>query len=589
VIGRRLVVLVAALVVGLAVPGAALAAAPVAVDDPGPQCGFNNFGGTFPMPEDYRGREQDWPGHADWMLTIPPCDLLTNDTDADGDALTVHILTQPSHGQVMLVTPTWFAYRPDPDWSTIAGNLPGGQWVSDSFTYCAFDGTECSNPATMKFWIAPINDPPTFTPGASMITVDEDSGAYSQPWATDMSPGPNEATQTVSFEMLNVAYTHPALFTVPPSIDSNGVLTFTPAPNQHGLFLVQVDAKDDGGIEDYQMGNQTLHPPDDTSDSTSFYINVVSVPDPAVAVDDELTVPQDSPDAWTVDVLDNDTLADEVLTEVTAVSDPDPGAAAITGNRQTVAYTVDPGFSGDDTFTYTVTGGSTATVTVHVTPTPNDTDPPIVTAPAERFLGQTVEATTTKLHLTWGATDTGSGIASYKLQVSTDGGTYHTITLPHATSTSVDRTITNGKTYRFRVRATDKVGNVSSYAYGPTVTAARHSQESPMVSYVGSWSKTTSSKALGGSARNATSPSKSATFAFTGFDVGWIATRTTSSGHAQVLIDGVLVTTLDLHSHSTEYRKLIYQHHFSTLGVHTIQIIPVGDGRVDIDGFIILR
>ena len=53
---------------------------------------------------------------------IPPCDLLSNDTDPDGDPLTVDILTQPAHGQVMLVSPQWYVYKPDPNFSTIAGS-----------------------------------------------------------------------------------------------------------------------------------------------------------------------------------------------------------------------------------------------------------------------------------------------------------------------------------------------------------------------------------------------------------------------------------------------------------------------------------
>ena len=61
---------------------------------------------------------------------------------------------------------------------------------------------------------------------------------------------------------------------------------------------------------------------------------------------------------------------------------------------------------------------------------------------------------------------------------------------------------------------------------------------------------------------------------FTGYDVGWIATRSTSSGKAQIFIDGVLVTTLDLDTSSTAYRKLVFQQHFPTLGAHTLQVQP---------------
>ena len=61
--------------------------------------------------------------------------------------------------------------------------------ISDSFTYRACDAFACSAPATMEYWVAPVNDPPTFTSGSD-VTVGEDSGAYSAQWATNISPGP---------------------------------------------------------------------------------------------------------------------------------------------------------------------------------------------------------------------------------------------------------------------------------------------------------------------------------------------------------------------------------------------------------------
>ena len=47
------------------------------------------------------------------------------------------------------------------------------------------------------------------------------------------------------------------------------------------------------------------------------------------------------------------------------------------------------------------------------------------------------------------------------------------MTLASATSTTIDRTLTTGATYRFRVRATDFEGNTSGYQYGPTFKAVR--------------------------------------------------------------------------------------------------------------------
>ena len=51
----------------------------------------------------------------------------------------------------------------------------------------------------------------------------------------------------------------------------------------------------------------------------------------------------------------------------------------------------------------------------------------------------------------------------------------------------------------------------------------------------------------------------------------------------------VLVATLNLHRSSTAYRQLIYARHFATLEAHTFEVRAVGDGRVELDAFEILR
>ncbi len=67
----------------------------------------------------------------------------------------------------------------------------------------------------MRIWVAQVDDPPTFDPGAAEVVVDEDSGAYSQPWATNVSAGPpNESYQVVHFEVETDLNGVPDLFAV---------------------------------------------------------------------------------------------------------------------------------------------------------------------------------------------------------------------------------------------------------------------------------------------------------------------------------------------------------------------------------------
>ncbi|MBL0742481.1 gliding motility-associated C-terminal domain-containing protein [Chryseolinea lacunae] len=101
------------------------------------------------------------------------------------------------------------------------------------------------NSASQSFniTITPVNDPPTFR-GGTDVTVLEDSPALSLLWADNMSAGPGESTQRVSFHVNGY---DPALFHHPPAIDANGLLTFTPAHNANGTTSMTVTIEDDGG------------------------------------------------------------------------------------------------------------------------------------------------------------------------------------------------------------------------------------------------------------------------------------------------------------------------------------------------------
>jgi hypothetical protein len=79
------------------------------------------------------------PDSANTLLGIPvTIAVLSNDTDPDGDPLTVTNLTQPSRGNVVL----------NPD-NTVTYNPPLLFLGSTTFTYTANDGTMDSLPATV--------------------------------------------------------------------------------------------------------------------------------------------------------------------------------------------------------------------------------------------------------------------------------------------------------------------------------------------------------------------------------------------------------------------------------------------------------
>src|SRR5262249_315472 len=97
---------------------------------------------------------------------------------------------------------------------------------------------------TVSLAVNPSNKAPSFVKGPA-VSVVNNAGAISIPgWATSISAGAGESSQTVTFVVTN---NNNALFSVQPTIAANGTLTFTPAPGAKGQALVTVSLKDNGG------------------------------------------------------------------------------------------------------------------------------------------------------------------------------------------------------------------------------------------------------------------------------------------------------------------------------------------------------
>ncbi|MFM8482989.1 MAG: beta strand repeat-containing protein, partial [Actinomycetota bacterium] len=115
---------------------------------------------------------------------------------------------------------------------------------STSVTVTASDPGGATAVQTFSITITAVNDLPSFTKGAN-VTVFEDSATSTVTnWATAISPGPEEGTQTVTF---TVTATTTSLFSVQPAVNAAGDLTFTPAPNANGSTSVSVTAVDSAG------------------------------------------------------------------------------------------------------------------------------------------------------------------------------------------------------------------------------------------------------------------------------------------------------------------------------------------------------
>jgi chitodextrinase len=227
-----------------------------------------------------------------------------------------------------------------------------------------------------------------------------------------------------------------------------------------------------------------------------------------------------------------------------------------------------------------------------VSATTIEATPPTVSAPVAAFpaTGQ-LGTTSVPVVVSWAATDT-SGVALVELQQSKNGGSWTALTLSGAAATSASLTRTPGNTYRFRARATDSVGNRSSWVAGPTMSLIARQEGSSTIAYGGSWTSATASSAYGGALKYATRSTATATLTFTGRSVAWIAKRSTTRGVADVYVDGVLAATIDLYSASSQPRMIVFTRSWGSSAAHTLQVRVKATSlrpRVDVDAFLVIK
>ena len=101
-------------------------------------------GNTAPVAQD-----DAYALNEDSVLLVPGPGVATNDSDLEGSALSVAVVTGPAHGTLALGADGSFTYTPNL-------NFNG----TDAFSYKVNDGDLDSNIATVTLQAAPMNDPP---------------------------------------------------------------------------------------------------------------------------------------------------------------------------------------------------------------------------------------------------------------------------------------------------------------------------------------------------------------------------------------------------------------------------------------------
>ncbi|GAB5518512.1 MAG: hypothetical protein RhofKO_07630 [Rhodothermales bacterium] len=268
-------------------------------------------------------------------------DVLANDADAEGEALTVATFTEPTLGQVARVANGQLVYTPN-------ANING----TDSFTYTARDASgTASETATVIVTIRSVNDVPIAQDDAAV--TDQDTAIVIEVRANDSDVDHDASALTLA---LQTAPTNGQVLVN----QQAGTFQYTPNTGFSGDDRFRYLVRDpDGGASNIATVQVTVRP-------------VIVGNTPPVAANDTATTDEDT--AVVIDVLANDTDADGTLAPATVsiAAAPATGTTAIDANNGQITYTPNTDFSGTDTFQYTVrdedgavSNAATVTITVN--------------------------------------------------------------------------------------------------------------------------------------------------------------------------------------------------------------------------------
>ncbi|MEW6219010.1 MAG: Ig-like domain-containing protein, partial [Thermodesulfobacteriota bacterium] len=260
-------------------------------------------------------------------------DVLANDRDADGDALTITGVGAATNGRTAASGPR-ISYTPAANWSG-----------TDSFAYQVSDGRGSVASGTVSVVVRPVNDPPAAT--ADGASTEEDTAVSIAVLANDLDLDGDPLT-LVAAGSGNLGTT---------TLAGNRI-QYTPAGNRHGSDSLTYQISDGHGASATGTVTVTIRP----------------VNDPPAASSDAATTPEDQP--VVIDVLANDTDPDSDTLSVASVATPGHGTATVASGR--ITYTPAVNWHGPDTFTYRLSDGNggAATGTVSVTVQPVN-DPPV--------------------------------------------------------------------------------------------------------------------------------------------------------------------------------------------------------------------
>ena len=257
-------------------------------------------------------------------------DVLANDTDVEGEPRTVVSVTQGANGTVSINPDGTVKYTPN-----------AGFRGSDSFTYDISDGSGGTATGTVTVGVGANADP---------LAVDDAYAMDEDGVLSVAAPGVSDNDSDVDGDPLTISLatgvSHGEL-----TLNADGSFTYTPSADFFGTDSFTYTLSDGLG----------------GSDTATVEIAVNAQNDAPVANDDSSATTAGA--QVQIDVLANDTDVEGQTRSVLSTEQGSNGSVAIDAGG-TVTYTPNAGFSGVDSFVYTLSDGNggtdTATVTVTV-------------------------------------------------------------------------------------------------------------------------------------------------------------------------------------------------------------------------------
>ncbi len=258
----------------------------------------------------------------DGFLEVTSNGLLSNDSDAESDPLTVQLDAEPEHGVLTLSENGSFTYRPNE-------NFHG----TDAFSYRVFDGVAFSEIAVVEIVVQSVNDLPVASNDHYQTGEDEALTIAARGVLANDSDGDQDSLTAV----LDVGPEHGSL-----TLNSDGSFTYVPDANYNGTDAFSYRATDGT----------------DFSEVIAVQLDVTAINDAPVGVNDSYATDKGvrlfiaAPG-----VLANDT--DVEGDALSAILETGPARGQLTLNSDgSFEYLPEANFRGMDSFTYRTSDGN---------------------------------------------------------------------------------------------------------------------------------------------------------------------------------------------------------------------------------------